>query len=95
MEWPQKVTDSMIYVAGCLRDNPSGVHGYLISKSSSHPGPTVYGLLDKMHDHGWVIREWDTSSPGPARHIYRLTPLGEQKAEALMRAPRPAAALAR
>jgi len=33
----------------------------------------LYRTLRQLEDNGYVISEWDTSQPGPARRLYRLT----------------------
>jgi len=37
----------------------------------------VYRLLHVLEVNGFVISEWDTAAPGPARRRYSLTPKGE------------------
>jgi len=40
------------------------------------PG-AVYRNLRQMEEEMLVKSEWDTSGPGPAKRLYRLTPRGE------------------
>jgi len=39
-------------------------------------GPAVYGALKKLEAFGLVVATWDTTGPGPARRIYRITEEG-------------------
>jgi DNA-binding PadR family transcriptional regulator len=61
------------------------LHGYLIVQMLSslkisrgeRPDATgVYRALGAMQVDGFVASRWVTSQPGPARHLYRLTPAG-------------------
>lgn len=36
----------------------------------------VYRALSKLEDNGEVTSEWETSEPGPARHVYQITQKG-------------------
>lgn len=39
-------------------------------------GPAVYGALRKLEAFGFVVATWDTSGPGPARRVYKITEEG-------------------
>ncbi len=38
----------------------------------------LYRTLRQLEANGHVVSEWDTSQPGPARRLYRLTDSGSQ-----------------
>lgn len=38
----------------------------------------LYRTLQRLEANGYVMSEWDSSSPGPARHNYRLTACGAE-----------------
>lgn len=38
----------------------------------------LYRTLRQLEANGHVVSEWDTSQPGPARRLYRLTDSGRQ-----------------
>jgi PadR family transcriptional regulator, regulatory protein PadR len=40
---------------------------------------TVYRALRTLEERHAVSSHWNTSSTGPARHVYRLTPAGEEE----------------
>ena len=64
-------------------------HGYALMKRSGLASGTLYPLLARLLDDGWLETDWeDSSEPGrPRRHLYRLTALGQKGArEALTRA---------
>ena len=38
----------------------------------------LYRTLQQLESNGYVTSAWDTSGPGPARHVYRVTPDGDE-----------------
>ena len=64
-----------------LYENPA--HGYQLMESlkefgfedGADPG-LVYRNLRKMEQEGIVKSEWNTEGAGPARRLYRVTPVG-------------------
>jgi PadR family transcriptional regulator, regulatory protein PadR len=69
-------------------------HGWAILKATKRAGPTVYGVLDRLEDAGWVTGRWEDQTPNantPRRRLYRLTPTGAAAARDLLAARRPAA----
>jgi PadR family transcriptional regulator PadR len=73
-------------------------HGYELAKLTGLPSGTLYPLLIRLAERGYLESEWeDAAVPGrPPRHVYRLTPSGRQYAVEASRnevrnaAPRPA-----
>ena len=47
---------------------------------------TVYRALRTLEERQAVSSHWNTSSAGPARHVYRLTPAGEDQLHAAFEA---------
>lgn len=82
-----------------LRAQSDGLelHGWGIMKSVRRSGPTVYGVLDRLEDAGWVEGRWEQGSdPGkPRRRYYRLTGTGMPAARDLLAVRRPDAFKAR
>src|SRR2546430_4203164 len=59
-------------------------HGWEIMKSVKRSGPTVYGVLDRLEDAGWISSRWERENPDPQkprRRMYRLTPNGTVRSE--------------
>jgi DNA-binding PadR family transcriptional regulator len=70
------------------------LHGWAILKATGRAGPTVYGILDRLEDAGWVTARWEeqpADANTPRRRLYRLTPAGAAAAWELLAARRPAA----
>jgi PadR family transcriptional regulator PadR len=106
---PERVTEPTLDVLEVLL-HASGanveMYGWAIMRMVKRSGPTVYGVLDRLEDAGWVSGRWE-EQPGiegrPRRRYYRLTPTGvpaargllaRRRPEALRRPPRQAPGLA-
>jgi PadR family transcriptional regulator, regulatory protein PadR len=61
-------------------------YGYALSQITGLKSGTLYPILARMHDSGWVETKWESSSePGrPPRHLYRLTALGRTEAKRMI-----------
>ena len=53
-------------------------YGYDLSKVTGLKSGTLYPILTRLHDEGWLENTWEqTPEPGrPPRHLYRLTAAG-------------------
>jgi PadR family transcriptional regulator PadR len=53
-------------------------HGYELSKATALASGTLYPILMRLSDRGFLEHKWvETPEPGrPARHVYRLTAKG-------------------
>lgn len=60
-------------------------HGYDLMKETGLLSGTLYPLLMRMTEEGFVEAEWrEPAQPGrPARHVYRLTATGVALADAM------------
>ncbi|GAA2128867.1 PadR family transcriptional regulator [Actinomadura napierensis] len=109
MSGPIRVTGPLLDVAEVLLqafDDKVELHGWAILKATKRSGPTVYGVLDRLEDAGWIIGRWEDQHPEPnkpRRRFYQLTPTGvvaarnvlaERRPETLNRPPRPAPGMA-
>jgi DNA-binding PadR family transcriptional regulator len=58
-------------------------YGYDISSETSLKSGTLYPVLMRLHQRGWLDARWEPTEPGrPPRHLYRLTAEGLQAARA-------------
>jgi DNA-binding PadR family transcriptional regulator len=79
---PPRLTGAMVDVLALLLqawDEKAEVHGWLIMKSLRRSGPTVYRVLDRLEDAGWIAGSWEVLPPGesrPRRRYYRRWPPG-------------------
>jgi PadR family transcriptional regulator len=60
-------------------------HGYDLAKETGLKSGTLYPILIRLADRGYVAARWEDEQPAgrPRRHLYRLTAAGREVAEAL------------
>jgi PadR family transcriptional regulator PadR len=69
-----------------LLEEPTAWHyGYEISQRTGLKSGTLYPILIRLADQGWLETRWaEPERQGrPARHTYRLTHVGSRQASAL------------
>jgi PadR family transcriptional regulator PadR len=93
---PVRITEPLLDVLEslviALRED-SELHGWAIMKGVNRAGPTVYGVLDRLEDAGWITGRMEERNPHPGRpprRFYRLTPDGIARAEQILADRRPA-----
>lgn len=96
MTGPDRVTGPLLDVlevlVRALHNGDHDPHGWAIMKVTKRSGPTVYGVLDRLEDMGWIDGTWEEQYPEngtPRKRFYRLTPTGEVGARDLLRERRP------
>lgn len=91
--YPARITAPFLDVAEVLLTAVGDeLHGWPIIKASGRGGPTVYKILDRMTEMGWLTARWDDrpAEPNkPRRRYYRLTGEGAMSAQALLAERRP------
>lgn len=67
----------------CLSMAHEGMHGYALMKGSGLASGTLYPILGRLADRGWLEKAWETHGAisGPPRRIYTLTALGRKQFE--------------
>jgi PadR family transcriptional regulator, regulatory protein PadR len=65
-------------------------YGYAISCQSSIPSGTLYPILMRLDELGWLETKWEEAVPRgrPPRHLYRLSGNGREWAREELRAAR-------
>lgn len=98
MEGPIRVTNPLLDVLEVLLqafDSHAGdLHGWAIMKATKRSGPTVYGVLDRLEDIGWISGRWEDENPEPGkprRRLYSITPTGITGAREILCKRRPQA----
>lgn len=72
-------------VLAALAAEPSAWrHGYDLARETGLKSGTLYPILVRLADRGLLEASWEESPPQgrPARHLYRLTPDGQELAAA-------------
>lgn len=95
-----RVTEPTLDVVRLLLQSTDSVWGLSIAKAVDRAPGTVYPILSRLEDLGWLEGEWegDSDHAGPRRRLYRLTDSGRLEAAAVVverahrAAPRPALA---
>lgn len=74
----RKPSKSTLSVVAKLADASDGLHGYAIMKATGLASGTLYPILMRLNERGWVERDWvlDPEGEAPPRRLYRLTSLG-------------------
>ena len=97
MAAPTRVTNPLLDVLEVFfqaLDEHDDLHGWAIMKATKRSGPTVYGVLDRLEDAGWISGRWEDENPEPGkprRRFYSLTPTGVSGAREILRERRPQA----
>jgi DNA-binding PadR family transcriptional regulator len=87
----------LLDVSACLlraARQGEAVHGWLLMKQAGHSGPTVYGVLGRLEDCGWVTGSWEDLGPEasrPRRRFYEVTASGADGIRRLLEERRPQA----
>jgi DNA-binding PadR family transcriptional regulator len=83
MEGRIRVTNPLLDVLEVLLQafdsRADDLHGWAIMKATKRSGPTVYGVLDRLADIGWISGWWENENPEPGkprRRLYSITPTG-------------------
>jgi DNA-binding PadR family transcriptional regulator len=87
----QRLTRSTTRVLAAFLDAPRRWrHGYDLMKEAGLSSGTLYPLLSRLADDGWLESHWEESPlPGkPPRQLYRLSPTGRSEARTALLAAR-------
>jgi PadR family transcriptional regulator, regulatory protein PadR len=86
-----RVTPQTAAVLKVLVDGPEeGLYGLEIAQVVGYPAGSVYAILLRLENAGWVTSEWEDVDPSlagrPLRRYYRLTDGGLWRAHDSLRA---------
>jgi PadR family transcriptional regulator, regulatory protein PadR len=82
---------SALLLLALAREPEAWRHGYELSLETGLNAGTLYPLLARLADRGWLEAQWETTVPTgrPPRHLYRLATTGVQETRALAAARKP------
>ena len=80
---PSKQSASLLFVLA--RDPGAWRHGYELTIETGLKAGTLYPLLARLADRGWLEAQWEATAPQgrPPRHLYRLSTTGLKETRAL------------
>src|SRR6185312_1732087 len=86
---PVRVTIAVAKVLSALLAEPDGQrYGLDLMSATGLPSGTLYPILQRLRDAGWVSAAWESVDPvaegRPARRYYRLTADGVERAGAAL-----------
>ncbi|MFD1045853.1 PadR family transcriptional regulator, partial [Kibdelosporangium lantanae] len=87
-----RVTEATLDVLEALLGPDDDLYGLKIAKAIDRPTGSVFPILARLEQCGWVDSEWETGDGdlrGPRRRFYRLTPDGLAGARAMLAERRP------
>ena len=82
-----RITDATLDVLEVLLLESGDLYGLKIAKAAGRPTGSVFPILAKLEDCGWVTSEWEAGDPaarGPRRRFYQLSPDGLVQARHLL-----------
>jgi PadR family transcriptional regulator PadR len=75
-----RITPAMLDVLAALVWSPDDLHGFALAKIARRPTGSVYVILGRLEEHGWVDSYWEPLNAQdegrPRRRFYRLNPDG-------------------
>ena len=73
-------TQTLAVLSAMLRDEDADWYGLDLSKRSGLKPGTIYPILDRLLNAGWLDRRWEDIDPviegRPRRRLYRLNAVG-------------------
>jgi DNA-binding PadR family transcriptional regulator len=85
---------TLLLLEALLADSRAWRYGYDLSRETALKSGTLYPVLVRLCERGWLETSWDTTQPGrPPRHLYRLTDSGLKASRSELRERRPVSAL--
>ncbi len=83
---PIRMTLQTQLVLRAMLDSPSGqFYGFELSKATGLKAGTLYPMLSRLEEAGWITGTWEDVDPAevrrPARRYYRLTDHGRVQAQ--------------
>jgi PadR family transcriptional regulator PadR len=84
-----RASSQTVAVLQALQENGcSWSYGYDLSKVTGLKSGTLYPILTRLHDEGWLENKWEQSPEQgrPPRHLYRLTAAGSSAASKALKA---------
>jgi PadR family transcriptional regulator PadR len=86
---PQVTTQTLKVLAALMECSQEGLSGAQIARTTQLASGTLYPILMRLEQAGWLESQWEAGDPHtlgrPRRRFYWVTGLGESKAKAVAR----------
>jgi PadR family transcriptional regulator PadR len=82
-----RATEATLDVLEVLLSGDQELYGLKIAKAAGRPTGSVFPILARLEQLGWVTSAWEAGDPaarGPRRRFYQLSGVGLPKAQALV-----------
>ncbi|MFC6356077.1 helix-turn-helix transcriptional regulator [Luethyella okanaganae] len=80
-----RVTAAFLEVLRYLTSQSESIWGLQVCKATGLPSGTVYPILSRLEEYGWIEGVWDESdNKGPRRRLYRFTTIGKSEVAKLI-----------
>lgn len=82
MEQLSRITPATADTLAALMAAGEATWGLQLIKNTGRPAGSIYPILDRLENLGWVTSEWeeDSDRKGPRRRLYQLTVEGAKAA---------------
>ncbi|MFI1205608.1 PadR family transcriptional regulator [Streptomyces sp. NPDC020883] len=79
MKTPFRITSATLEVMEVFLAAGEGLHGFAVAQAAGRPTGSIYPILARMEEAGWLESHWESEHPDPGRprrRFYVLTPDG-------------------
>ncbi|MFD0371134.1 PadR family transcriptional regulator [Streptomyces sp. NPDC127114] len=87
MSAPFRITSTTLDVLEAFLASSEELHGFAVAKAAGKPTGSVYPILARLEQAGWLGSRWEDENPQegrPRRRFYELTPNGAAEAERIV-----------
>ncbi|GAA3122761.1 hypothetical protein GCM10020254_82330 [Streptomyces goshikiensis] len=87
MRTPFRITAATLDVLEAFLASRDELHGFAVAKAAAKPTGSIYPILGRLEQAGWLTSHWETENPSegrPRRRFYTLTPDGTEQARAVV-----------
>ncbi|MFD7627544.1 PadR family transcriptional regulator [Streptomyces sp. NPDC059851] len=87
MKNPFRITSATLDVMEAFLVADDDLHGFAVARAAGKPTGSIYPILARMEEAGWLESRWESEHPDPGRprrRFYKLTPDGMASARAVV-----------
>ncbi|MFE9802961.1 PadR family transcriptional regulator [Streptomyces goshikiensis] len=87
MRTPFRITAATLDVLEAFLASRDELHGFAVARAAGKATGSIYPILGRLEQAGWLISHWETENPSegrPRRRFYTLTPDGTEQARAVV-----------